>query len=88
MSLKQQLQSGIARVNFTKVNGDQRSMLCTLLPGYIPAEEVTEPTDATPGRTRSSNAISVWDVEKNGWRAFRLDSVQSVDYPVADTTKL
>ena len=45
MSLEQQLKSGIARVNFTKVNGDQRSMLCTLLPGYIPAEEVVEPSD-------------------------------------------
>jgi len=88
MSLKQQLQSGIARINFTKVNGDQRSMLCTLLPGYIPAEEVVEPSNPTPGRTRSSNALSVWDIENDGWRAFRLDSIKSIDYPVADTTKL
>ena len=87
-NLKQKLQSSIARVNFTKTNGQPRSMLCTLLPGYIPAEEVVEPSDPTPGRTRSPNALSVWDVEKNGWRAFRYDSIESVDCPVADTTKL
>ena len=87
-NLKQKLQSAIGRVNFTKVNGEQRSMLCTLLPGYIPADEVTEPTTATPGRTISPNALSVWDIEKNGWRAFRYDSIESVDCPVADTTKL
>ena len=87
-NLKQKLQSAIGRVNFTKVNGEQRSMLCTLLPGYIPAEEVVEPTTATPGRTRSPNALSVWDIENNGWRAFRYDRIESVDIPVADTTKL
>ena len=31
-NLKQKLQSAIGRVNFTKVNGEKRSMLCTLLP--------------------------------------------------------
>ena len=87
-SLKQRLQSAIGRVNFTKINGEKRSMLCTLLPGYIPAEEVVEPTNATPDRARSTNSLSVWDIEKNAWRAFRLDSIETVDLPVADTTKL
>ena len=87
MSLEQQLKSGIARVNFTKVNGAQRSMLCTLLPGYIPAEEVVEPSEPTPGRARSSTTLSVWDIENDGWRSFRLSSINSIDYPVADVRR-
>lgn len=71
------LQNGVVTVKFTKVNGEEREMKCTLLPEYLPASAsnagkqlLTE--DVTP------NNVSVWDVDANGWRSFRVDSVKSV----------
>ena len=78
--VKSILQSNIAKVSFTKVNGDERTMTCTLLPGYIPV------SDLTTTRTVNTNALSVIDVNKNDWRAFRIDSINTLEYPVADTS--
>lgn len=75
--LKQQLQGGIATVVFTKADGTERKMRCTLLAEYLPAPEgpmlLTEST-----RKENDQVLSVWDIENGGWRSFRLDSIKSV----------
>lgn len=69
------LRSSVVTVIFTKVNGEERTMKCTLLGEYVP-------NAATNGRVllteNTGNNISVWDVEANGWRSFRVDSVKNV----------
>jgi hypothetical protein len=68
------LKNNVMTVTFTKVDGTERVMRCTLLPEYLPAE--------TNGRQLLNegvrNNISVWDVDANGWRSFRTDSVKNI----------
>jgi len=71
------LRNNIVTVTFTKVDGTERVMKCTLLGEYVP-------NAATNGRvllnedTNGGTSISVWDVEANAWRAFRIGAVKNV----------
>jgi hypothetical protein len=78
--LKEVLQNSVVTVIFTKVDGTERKMNCTLLPEYIPqvvAEKQQLLTESLP-KAENPNTIAVWDIESNGWRSFRLDSIKSV----------
>lgn len=72
-SLKNLLRENSVKIIFTKVNGEERVMNCTLVKDRLPVtESVKEPRDL-------KNTISVWDLDVNNWRSFRVDSVKSVD---------
>lgn len=75
--LKQILENGVATVVFTKLDGTERQMKCTLLSEYLP---VSDKQMLTEGKThkQSDHSLSVWDIEKSAWRAFRLDSIKEV----------
>jgi len=79
--LKELLSGTVSTVVFTKVDGTEREMKCTLLPEYLPTKPVVEGqqllTESLP-RAENPNTMSVWDLESNGWRSFRTDSVKSV----------
>jgi hypothetical protein len=92
--LKSLLRVGIVTINFTKKDGTNRRMKCTLAHGIIPhAEHTDEMKDITsgkdlmeeidlPGRKKkipSINALAVYDTESNAWRSFRWDSVHSIE---------
>ena len=62
-------------VEFTKVNGEKRTMPCTLNPAFMPAQPVVEGKVA---RKTNDNVISVWCLDKAAWRSFRMDSVTGV----------
>lgn len=66
------------RVTFTKSDGTEREMLCTL------REDVIQSTEKKTDRTKKENldVMSVWDVEKNAWRSFRLDSVKQIGFEI------
>lgn len=73
--LVNRLRNGVVTVSFTKVDGSERTMTCTLLPDYLPEEYRSK----QPMLTETvGSSISVWDVNANGWRAFRVDSVTAV----------
>jgi len=79
--LKEVLTNSVATVVFTKVDGTERQLKCTLLPEYLPQKPVVEGQQLlTEGLTRVENpgTLSVWDTENNGWRSFRTDSVKAV----------
>jgi len=68
------LKNEIVEVKFNKVDGTERVMKCTLREDHVkPYEKVTE------GREKkvNENIISVWDIENDGWRSFRVDSIIS-----------
>ena len=67
------LHEGVCEVSFTKVNGDKRVMTCTLLESMLPKKEAT--SEDKPARKQNENALAVFDVNANGWRSFRWDSV-------------
>jgi hypothetical protein len=66
-------------VTFLKVNGEERQLLCTLREEYIKQFE-TPKTNETVTRKKSDDVISVFDIENNGWRSFRKDSVIRFEY--------
>jgi hypothetical protein len=74
------LKQSVVEVTFTKVNGDRRIMRCTLDPRQLPAmtNEQVEHLSAQQKREENKDVIAVWDVQADGWRSFRVDSVQYV----------
>lgn len=75
------LKDGVAVVNFVKKNGETRSMSCTLKSDLLPKVEVNENTEKS-SRKVNNEVLAVYDVNANGWRSFRLDSVTSVEFGV------
>lgn len=64
-----------AEVTFTKTDGTERVMICTLDDTMIP--EIHRPVgDKT--RQESVDVTKVFDLEKNAWRSFRNDSVTNI----------
>lgn len=70
---------GVITVYFTKKDGTNRVMKCTLLPEYIQDNRQLLQEDK-PARAENPDVMAVWDVEANGWRSFRIDSVTGVSY--------
>lgn len=72
--LRSMLRSETVTVTFTKSDGTERVMRCTLQPSVLPPVTVKE------GATRKSptSSIAVWDLDVAGWRSFTLRSVRSV----------
>lgn len=79
--LKEILEKGVVTVVFEKVDGTIREMKCTLLTEYIPTpaepQLLTEENPQVP-RKENPGVLSVWDVENQGWRSFRVDSIKEV----------
>jgi hypothetical protein len=72
------LEESIVEVTFTKKDGTERVMNCTLMEDYLP-----ETTGV--GRAASFDAVSVYDVDKEDWRSFRWDSVKAVKISLEST---
>ena len=66
------LKTNFIKVAFTKKNGTHRDMICTLKPDALPAQVDLE--ESIPRKT-NDDVMAVFDVEKQDWRSFRLDSV-------------
>jgi len=76
------LQESVCLVEFTKVNGDPRIMKCTLMTDKIPAPVVHPAETRYPQLKKEKDytkAISVWDMDKNAWRSFRVDLFKSIE---------
>jgi hypothetical protein len=79
------LHTGECVVEFTKVNGEVRSMPCTLNESLIPQPPVhitntDNPIDfPTPKKEKKVNpeVMSVWCLDKKEWRSFRIANVIS-----------
>jgi hypothetical protein len=61
-------------VAFTKTDGSERHMRCTLQDRYLP--ELNAP--AAPREPKTNHNFVVWDLDEAGWRSFRVGSVISV----------
>lgn len=64
-------------VTFTKKDGSQREMRCTLVESAIPVDK--KPKESQ-GSSDSGSAVRVFDTEKQEWRSFRWDSVTKVSF--------
>jgi hypothetical protein len=70
--LTSHLKTNFIKVAFTKKDGTHRDMICTLKPDALPAQVDLE--ESIPRKT-NDDVMAVFDVEKQDWRSFRLDSV-------------
>lgn len=66
------------RIVFTKKDGTQRAMQCTLNQKRIPVEKQPKSLEETTDSTSVPAAIRVFDLEKLEWRSFRWDSLISI----------
>ena len=67
------LKKDVLTINFTKVNGEERVMNCTLNETLLP-EAITSDSE----KKENLDVIAVWDIDKDAWRSFRVDSVNSI----------
>lgn len=68
------LQTEDCTISFTKADGTTRTMKCTL------RKDVTEQYELKGGWKKTADILAVWDLEENGWRSFRYDSLISVNF--------
>lgn len=72
------LQTGVATVIFTKKDGTERVMRCTLDRKLLPPAPVIAEGSDKPARKKSETSIAAYDVDIKDWRSFTLKSVMSV----------
>ena len=80
------LKEGQMKVKFTKANGEVREMNCTLASHLVPVNDpengsnadLNEAVKLKRTRAQSPDCINVWDLDKYGWRSFRVDSIIEV----------
>jgi hypothetical protein len=73
--LTKRLQNHLMTITFTKVDGTERVMKCTLLAHFLPEEYRNKvPLPLVEGDPVPAT-ISVWDIEAAGWRSFRIENV-------------
>jgi hypothetical protein len=75
--LKGVLQNEGAIITFTKKDGTERILKATLNPSVIPEEHTPKGTGIE--RKKSEDSIAVFDIENNGWRSFRYDSIKQIN---------
>jgi len=83
--LKENLSKSVAEITFNKVDGSVRKMHCTLMTDHLPQviskEQVAHVrSGAHVPRVQTDDVLAVWDLDKQGWRSFRLDSITNVNY--------
>jgi hypothetical protein len=77
-TLLKDLRSQVLEVHFTKANGENRIMRCTLQKQMLPESyqrSLEEQTEEKTFHKENPDVIAVWDLGENGWRSFRIDSV-------------
>jgi len=74
--MKEMLQTSQCRVIFTKLNGEERNMVCTLREDIIPSA-TKDPITQKKVRDLNEEVLAVWDTKAEGWRSFRTANVIS-----------
>jgi hypothetical protein len=73
--VKNILRASVIDVVFTKADGSERIMKCTLNEEFIPAREAS----STSTRKSNPDVCAVWDMENQAWRSFRWDSLKKIN---------
>lgn len=68
------LKENVIQVLFIKRDGTERLMFATLMETRIPSRKLSETTP----RHYSEENIRVFDIEKQEFRAFRIDSIKEI----------
>ena len=78
--VKDVLVEDIVTVTFTKINGDERVMTCTLHPDNLPKVVVKEGEEKKERVMKNpENSLAVYDTKAEGWRSFVIRNIKSVN---------
>jgi hypothetical protein len=70
------LTQGICEVTFTKLNGEVRTMPCTLKAELLPVRAAV--TEQRAERKHNDAVMSAYCTDKNEWRSFRVENVTEI----------
>lgn len=76
-NIAEMLRESVCEVTFTKVNGEKRTMPCTLKADIVPPASIKESSEEKTRRVNLDN-LSVWCTDKNEWRSFKIANVTEV----------
>jgi hypothetical protein len=86
--LNAELHRQIVTVVFTKKDGTERTMRCTLNEHGMPPSEAEKAaasiTESKTPRKANPDVRTCYDVDGGAWKSFRWDSVKSVTYNVSE----
>jgi hypothetical protein len=71
------LKQHVLEITFTKVNGEQRVMPCTLREDRLPPREPVLEGSVSNRRPGPSGNVSVYCTDKNEWRSFRFENLKT-----------
>ena len=66
------LRKHVCNIKFIKADGSERLMVGTLLDAGIGRESAGK-------RKETPDVVTVWDMEKDDWRAFRMDRLLGIE---------
>lgn len=69
------LKDNTVNVVFTKVDGTERKMTCTLKEDLMPTGQRPKDPAVSPAKAENESVIRVFDTDILAWRSFRVDSV-------------
>jgi hypothetical protein len=72
-------------ITFTKKDGTEREMHCTLIESAIPEDKRPKTSVGLEEETNSQtggSAVRVFDTDKGEWRSFRWDSIKRVEFSI------
>jgi len=69
------LKKRVCVVTFTKADGSERVMKCTLIPEMLPVVE----NKTTRKKAPNEDVVAAYDLEVAGFRSFRLDSIKTFE---------
>lgn len=72
------LRQGAATIVFTKKDGSERVMKCTLQEGIVVPHEKTTDRVKEP----KDDILPVWDLEANAWRSITIPNIKTVEFIV------
>ncbi len=79
-TLQRLLKREVLEINFHKKDGSNRSMICSLKNEFLP--KIEEKKETEKSKKENPNTIAVWDIEKEAFRSFRIESL--IDYKIVD----
>jgi hypothetical protein len=75
-------------VTFTKKDGTEREMYCTLAESRIPADKLPKSgLEETTNSTTGGSAVRVFDTVTQEWRSFRWDSIKNVTFSIGEKSE-
>lgn len=77
------LATEIVHLTFTKKDGTIREMKCTLREDHLPEVQKDFGEDG-PTRSKTKDTISFWDIESEGWRSCRYDSIKEIKFTLGE----